>query len=228
VTVSEQFSDGRQSTRSVRLARGAARAPSGLVRSSTVGMRFDDLLPFEAWQSIGTRVATYANASRWWLGDWLVFGRMKYGRRYKEAITATGLDYQTLRNYAVVARRFDLSRRRDTLSFQHHAELCAFSDDEQDRWLDLAAAGRWSRQELRRRLRSVIDPPAPAHRLGEVRLSIGGARAVRCREAADACSCHLNEWIEHALDEAAASALAGTSAHASQELTPCDPPWEGQ
>lgn len=65
---------------------------------------------------------------------------MKYGRRCRGAIAVTGLDYQTLRNYAVVARRFDLSRRRDSLSCQHHAEVCALSDSEQDRWLDLASA----------------------------------------------------------------------------------------
>ena len=58
---------------------------------------------------------------------------------------ATGLDYQTLREYGVVARRFEWSRRRDNLSFQHHAEVCALTGAEQDRWLDLAAPNRWSR-----------------------------------------------------------------------------------
>src|SRR3954451_21175465 len=99
-------------------------------------------------------MSTYASASAWWLGDWLIFGRMKYARRYKDAVAATGLDYLTLRNYAVVARRFEASRRRQTLSFQHHADLCAMSDEEQDRWLDLAAAGGWTRTELRRRVRA--------------------------------------------------------------------------
>jgi hypothetical protein len=74
---------------------------------------------------------------------------MSYGRRYKEAVAATGLDYQTLRNYAVVARRFELSRRPDNLPFQYHAEVGSLSDYEQDHWLDLGAAGRhWSRNEL--------------------------------------------------------------------------------
>jgi hypothetical protein len=53
--------------------------------------------------------------------------------------------YQTLRNYAVVARRLKLSRRRDNLSFQHHAEVCALGFEEQDRWLDLAAESPWRR-----------------------------------------------------------------------------------
>jgi hypothetical protein len=82
---------------------------------------------------------------------------MKYGPRYKEAIAATGLDYQTLRNSAVVARRFAPSRRRDNLSFQHHAEVCALSDDDQDLWLDVAAMRGWSKRDLRRHIRAGND-----------------------------------------------------------------------
>jgi hypothetical protein len=57
---------------------------------------------------------------------------MNYGRRCKEAVALTGLDYQTLRNYTVVTRRFELSCRRDNLPFQYHAEDGSLSDYEQD------------------------------------------------------------------------------------------------
>ena len=117
-------------------------------------MRFDPLMPIDDWKALGAKVAFYSEATAWWLGDWLLFGQMKYGRRYKEGIALTGLDYQTLRNYALVARRFELSRRRDNVSFQHHAEVCALPDDIQDRWLTLAADARWSKMELRRRVRA--------------------------------------------------------------------------
>jgi hypothetical protein len=43
----------------------------------------------------------------------------------KEGIELSGLDYQTVRNDSMVARGFEMSRRRDNLSFQHHAEVCA-------------------------------------------------------------------------------------------------------
>ena len=75
-------------------------------------MRFEPLTPIGEWKAVGLRLGLYAEATCWWLGDWLAFGQMKYGRRYKEGVALTGLDYQTLRNYAVVARRFELSRRR--------------------------------------------------------------------------------------------------------------------
>jgi DNA-binding SARP family transcriptional activator len=130
------------------------------VRPSRTCVRFDPLLPFETWKAIGPRIATYSTASAWWLGDWLAFGQMNYGRRYEDAVAATGLDDQTLRNYAVVARRFASSRRRDSLSFQHHAEVCALSDDDQELWLDIAATRGWSKRELRRHIRATKDADA--------------------------------------------------------------------
>jgi hypothetical protein len=66
--------------------------------------------------------------------NWLAFGQDKYGRRYREAIAVTGPDYETLRNYAVVARRFPSYRRRYNLTFQHHAAVCPLPDAEQDLW----------------------------------------------------------------------------------------------
>ena len=117
-------------------------------------MRFDPLMPLERWKALGAKIGLYSDATYWWLGDWPAFGRTKYGRRYKERIALTGLDCQTLRNYAVVARRFELSRRRDNVSFQHHAEGSGLPDDKQDSWLDLSAENHWSKHELRRRLRA--------------------------------------------------------------------------
>jgi hypothetical protein len=113
----------------------------------------DSQLSYARWQAIGARLTAQAEATSWWLGDWLVFGEERYGARYADAIEHTGLEYKTLRNYAVVARRFAMSRRRDTLSFQHHAEVCPMVDRDQDRWLDSAEENRWSKAELRRRIR---------------------------------------------------------------------------
>jgi hypothetical protein len=41
-------------------------------------------------------------------------------------------------NYAWVARKVELERRHETLSFQHHAEVSFLALKEQDKWLDLA------------------------------------------------------------------------------------------
>lgn len=185
------------------VVRAASRRP---VRSTRTAVNFDPLLPYDAWKGLGAKLGVYSNATAWWLGDWLVFGRMKYGRRYKDAVEATGLDYQTLRNYAVVSRRFEPARRRPALTFQHHAELCALTDEEQDRWLDLAGEGRWSRNELRRRVRAAAAAGlTPASE--DLRLSLERERVARWRAAADRSSVDLQAWVVRTLDAAAGAVL---------------------
>lgn len=121
------------------------------------GMTFPQNLPERSWEQIGTNLRELANSSAWWLADWLLFGESSYGwRRYKEAIERTGLDYQTLRNYAWVARRFEQHRRRDNLSFAHHAEVTRLAPPEQDYWLRKAEQQKWSRNELRRAVRASL------------------------------------------------------------------------
>ncbi|MEU0600936.1 LmbU family transcriptional regulator [Streptomyces sp. NPDC006393] len=119
------------------------------------GMIFPQNLPERSWEQIGSSLRELANSSAWWLADWLIYGEATYGwRRYKEAIERTGLDYQTLRNYAWVARRFEHHRRRESLSFAHHAEVTRLSPPEQDYWLRKAEQQKWSRNELRRAVRA--------------------------------------------------------------------------
>ncbi|MEU3597311.1 LmbU family transcriptional regulator [Streptomyces sp. NPDC006798] len=128
------------------------------------GMIFPETLSERSWERIGSSLRELSNSSAWWLGDWLVFGEAAYGwRRYREAIERTGLDYQTLRNYAWVARRFEHDRRRDTLSFAHHAEVTRLSPPEQDYWLRRAEQRKWSRNELRRAVRAgLAEQSVPA------------------------------------------------------------------
>lgn len=166
-------------------------------------------------------MARYANGTRWWLGDWLTFGRYKYGRRYREAIDATGLDYQTLRNYASVARRFEVSRRRDNLTFQHHADVCALTDDAQDHWLDLAAEHGWSRNELRRQLRA-SSSGASSHLSTtvdeDVRLTLRRGAVERWQRAAERRATDFEAWITQTLDDAANAILDEASAPGAQAL----------
>jgi len=120
-------------------------------------MVFPQNLPERSWEQIGTNLRELVNSSAWWLADWLIYGEATYGwRRYKEAVERTGLDYQTLRNYAWVARRFEHHRRRDSLSFAHHAEVTRLSPPEQDYWLRKAEQQKWSRNELRRAVRASL------------------------------------------------------------------------
>ncbi|OQD51816.1 LmbU family transcriptional regulator [Streptomyces phaeoluteigriseus] len=156
------------------------------------GMVFPQGLSERSWERIGASLRELTNSSAWWLGDWLIFGETTYGlRRYREAIERTGLDYQTLRNYAWVARRFDHHRRRDSLSFAHHAEVTRLSPPEQDYWLREAEQRKWSRNELRRAVRAGLAeqshpadiPPSGGDEKQETPRPAEPAGADECRKA---------------------------------------------
>jgi hypothetical protein len=186
-----------------------ARFERDLARMTPTGLYLREEMPFDAWVTLGRRMWEIAQASAWWLGDWLVYGERTYGRRYHLAVEATSLDYQTLRNYAWVARRFRPSRRRDGLSFQHHAEVAALNAPEQDLWLRRAEQGRWSRNELRRQVAAARrSQEMGADDRGVVcRLEISGAHEHRWREAASIAEQPLIAWMISALDAAAEDVL---------------------
>jgi hypothetical protein len=115
-----------------------------------------------AWIQVGHRLGSMARCSQWWLGDWIGYGIARWGEKYKQAARSTGYDVQTLRNIAYVARHVDVSRRRDNLSWSHHAEVCALEPEEQDRWLDLAADQRMSVSDLRLELRAARRLEGPS------------------------------------------------------------------
>jgi hypothetical protein len=121
-----------------------------------MGLQFSRRMPFEVWADIGRQLSTVMTSSAWCLGDWLAYGQRTYENRYRQAVEQTGLDYQTLRNYAWVARRFELSRRRGTLSFGHHAEVTSLPEPEQDFWLRKAEQFGWSTSQLRRQVRTSL------------------------------------------------------------------------
>jgi hypothetical protein len=110
-------------------------------------------LEHPAWVEVGRRLGAMSRVSNWWVGDWLQYGAAKWGEKYVEAAHITGYDVKTLRNIAYVAKRFDLSRRRDKLTWSHHAEVAVLEPREQDKWLDRAIVDQLSVSDLRVELR---------------------------------------------------------------------------
>ncbi|WP_225954748.1 LmbU family transcriptional regulator [Kibdelosporangium phytohabitans] len=174
-------------------------------------------MPLDEWRRIGRQIFTISDSSAWWLGDWLIYGQSEYPDRYKRAIDETGLDYQTLRNYAWVARKFRQERRRESLSFQHHAELASLPESEQDDWMDRAEKHSWSRNELRNRVkagrRATRDGSGHAG-AGQNGKSLPGTRLQvsiipdqqqRWQDAAATVDQDLLTWIVAVLDEASAT-----------------------
>lgn len=180
--------------------------PSVQARRTTLNL--PERLPLADWKRIGEQISLISNASSWWLGDWLVYGQEKYPDRYRIAISEVALDYQTLRNYAWVARKFPLSRRRDTLSFAHHLEVASLPEADQDIWLERAVRFKWSKAELRRQLKARGEGSrrTSAEEADELNVSVNvcAEQRQRWQEAADAARCSLAEWLIQVADAAAA------------------------
>ena len=179
----------------------------GAAAATPSGLRLREGISIDAWLAVGRRLSGIGHASAWCLGDWLLYGERTYGGKYKTALEATRLDYQTLRNYAWIARRFELSRRRDSLSFQHHAEVAALAEPAQDLWLQRAERLRWSRNELRRRLsaeRRSTRSGADAHAV-TLRIKVSRDREQRWRAAAAAAGKSLGDWLTEEADAASAA-----------------------
>jgi len=180
-------------------------APVGLdalTRRTSLELPAD--LPLDAWCRIGDRILAVSDSSAWWIGDWLVFGQEQYRDRYKHAMRETSLDYQTLRNYAWVTRKFQPSRRRDTLTFQHHMEVAALAEGEQEHWLDFAQRLKWSKNELRKQIKASTAPDESPERAQviQLQLTLDKERLSSWEKVAEGLSQDLTEWISSVLDTA--------------------------
>lgn len=195
------------------------------------GLQFPSQLSFERWLSVGKRLSDIYTSSAWCLGDWLTYGEAAYEGRYREAIEQTSLDYQTLRNYAWVVKRFPLSRRRDRLAFGHHAEVAALPEVEQEFWLRKAEELGWPVKQLRREVRQSLTERSADHyrsqngtgqgdvpsnaQPGTVTLQVHltPMQLQACRAAADRVSLTTQDWAVLTLEEAARNRLDGHLLH---------------
>jgi hypothetical protein len=197
-----------------------------------LGLRLPSDLDFAAWQELGVKLGRVSSASTWALADWTLFGSrtFKHGAKYEKAIEATGLAYATLRNYASIAARFPLERRRPELTFAHHAAVARLDEKGAARILEHAAEYQWSVSRIRqaagseaalrsRSQRLRIEPPGDVvgggplvagadEEVESLQLTIGLSleREQRWKAAAHSAGMSLRDWLVELGDTAAASA----------------------
>jgi hypothetical protein len=221
-TISPRSSDVTRPLRALPAASPSNAGPVDVVAPS-VGLRLPRQLPFDSWLRIGSHLSAVASSSAWCLGDWLIYGEVAYEGRYRNAIEQTSLDYQTLRNYAWVARSFPMARRRDGLSFGHHAEIAALPEAEQDYWLRKAEELSWSRNKLRGEVRASLKErekglsvcpesdereqrPAQARAqvaVADLTIKVTPAQLEACESAATRAGLSVDAWAALALEAAA-------------------------
>lgn len=130
---------------------------------SKTRLSFADGIAFNEWREIGENLERIADSSLWWVADWAAYGDRWYRKDYGPALEEIWAR-KSLQNLASVARQVETSRRREGLSFGHHACVAAYSPDEQDDWLDDAERQGWTVRELREELQrargGVVSLPA--------------------------------------------------------------------
>jgi hypothetical protein len=197
---------------SINLAGPVTVRRSGLIIPPSISLR--------VWERLGEELRSISDSSAWWLADWVIHGEAAYNGRYREVIERTGLDYKTLRNYVWVARRFDVERRRDSLSFGHHAEVAPLPQPEQDYWLRIAEQKGWTRNQLRKEVRAslaerrgeaaALDPGSDQTgtvdglpRLTKpIQVLLQPEQVERCEKLAMSHGLSLNEWAARVLQSA--------------------------
>lgn len=118
---------------------------------TSTGIRFTDELSFEEWDRLGQKLGEIGKSIGFIIGDWINYGDGRYGEKYEEALARTGLAYKTLRNYAYVSRKLEMSLRKDNLDWYQHATVAKLkTDDEKRHWLEMADKHDLSVRRLRK------------------------------------------------------------------------------
>lgn len=131
------------------IRRGLLSAPG--VTLSETALDLPKELSFEVWRDLGLQLGRAEHSISWWVGDWWAFGEHHYGERKAivESEDWNGPAFQTCRNAGSVCAAFETSRRRDALSFTHHAEVASLDPGVADVLLDEAEREGWTFRELR-------------------------------------------------------------------------------
>lgn len=166
-------------------------------------------MTFNEWQRLVESLIAEREANTWLLADALAYGELHFRREYGPALERI-YARQSLKNLASISRRVDAYRRRDALSFSHHAEVAALEPDWQTVWLDDAETHGWSVMELRARIaewRGVDRASTPA-------LTIRAVSDLRdlCVRAAERVGQDPAEWAKQTLEQAARDVLLAVSA----------------
>lgn len=135
----------------------AARPLPSFIEATPVGLKLSKDLTFEEWSAIASSFGVAMQTAAWCIGDWMVYGERKWGRQlllhgeefdpakptripshvFDAAVASTGLDRNTLSNYANVCRKIAMDERRIHVSFGHHRILAPLPPAKRLEWWSL-------------------------------------------------------------------------------------------
>lgn len=110
-------------------------------------------MPEEEWTALMGSLQQMVDSVPWWVGDALAFGERVYGETYAQAVEATGMKVERLKNYVWVASHVEKSIRIDNLSWTHHYQVAALLPERQAMLLQRAKDEGMTVEELKRLVR---------------------------------------------------------------------------
>lgn len=168
----------------------------------------EDGLGFNEWREIGEKLTRMADASKWWVGDWLAYGE-RYRRDYTTAMQQLDRTFHALRNYAYVASKVDSALRSADLSWSHHRLVAPLEPDQQRYWLDESLRHGWSVLELDQ---AITESRGQAVRRPALTFRAVGELHSLCTRAAEHAGLQPLDWAAQALERAARAELLAVTA----------------
>jgi hypothetical protein len=124
-----------------------------------IGFTLPAEISYEQYEAIGRMFGTAHEALKFAIGDWLLQGQQIFNDDVFQAAEGVGISRVSLMQYVRVSERIPRERRNAQLTWSHHRAVASFPEDEQDLWLNRAAASGWSKTELEDHLRSQREEP---------------------------------------------------------------------
>jgi hypothetical protein len=150
--------------RQEQLFETATMVASRCVFGATV-LALPDDLTHDEWAALGVHLHTAMNSTAWWVGDWLLYGHLRFdtdeGGEIRSAGAATsrqylaalGFEHEEIVRPRRVASVFPPGTRHERLSWSHHLEVAALDGADAHHLLNEAEENGWSTRELREHVR---------------------------------------------------------------------------
>lgn len=159
-----------------------------------------DDLPEHEWVEVGRVLFHIGRAVQFWIGDWIRHGEKHYGETYTQALEETDYSLQTLMNMAYVAGKIEPSRRRENVSWSHHAEVASLPPEKQAQWLETAEETGAPVSQFRKELRQAKELPEPTEITRTITVTVEQDR--HAQEVADRRNLTVDEAYGQAVTEA--------------------------
>ena len=142
----------------------------GPFRATTLGLFVLRPPTWEECENYGLGLQLVAKATPLLVGDWLNIVERYFPESFTQAVSLTGLNPETLRNWKWITNRVPASRRRDPLYLTHYALVAPLEPLEQGRWLEVAKEEEWSTRELKEAINPSDNPGWKAELLDVLRV----------------------------------------------------------